>query len=633
MRTAPRRNVTTRAVLILALVAVILLVVAGVQPFRSRGDETPTNEQAGQKIFLPVLFGPAPTSRYLRVEAEQGSLGSGWASRWSASASSCRYAANVSANSPFALTFDLPDADQLYLLVRVWAETAGTQMTVELNGTQVSTIRTSNSGWSWHRVAISSNQNLFSTVGRDQVRFVTPSTNMGVDAVEVANDASYTGSTSNCSRSSPPPSVFGLATKGELADSAQAQVIRNLRPNWVRSSLRWLDIEPENTTPDRYSWTAADQTILRALNTGATPLMLIWKNPSWAASTTCGRIDRTSLDEVGQFVGALVERYDGDGRADAPGSPIINVYEFYNEPDWTDTRQDWLGGCWGDHGADYAAFMRAAWTAAHAASPDVVILNGSLAAEEVGWNPNNNRPYFNFLFEGNDFFDDFLRAGGGNYLDGLNIHYFYAFHSHWDSFGGIDIIGKARYFQDQRLRPYGLQSLPLYASEVGVRSDAAQMIDGTPGSLQRQRDYVAKIFTRALSYNFKALTWFTATDDAQEHWGLLDINGQPKPSYRAFQTMTAELPGAQWAGPYTFPANVEGYRLQLGDGSYTFVLWSRSSDAALVSFSGSQIRVVQTEGETALIRDGAANDRDGIRDALVTISVTEAPVYVRVTEP
>jgi hypothetical protein len=425
-------------------------------------------------------------------------------------------------------------------------------------------------------------------------------------------------------------SVFGVAPKADL--STRVDQIRNLQPHWVRASVRWDRIEPQNTTPDRYDWSTADRVVQTALSTGGNPVLLVWYNPAWAATTACGPVDRVSAAEVAQFIQALVERYDGDGRADASGSPIVNVFEFYNEPDWNNTQQDWLGGCWGQYGAAYAAYMQTVWTAAHAASNNVVVLNGSVAAENIGNDPSTGRPYFNFSLGGGDFIDAFLRAGGGRYIDGLNIHYFHAFHKQWATWG-TDIIGKARYYQEHRLRPYNLQNLPLYATEVGMRSDASEQIDGIPGSQERQRDYVAKVYVRAMTVNFRVLTWFTTSDEAGQGWGMLNYSGQPKLSYHAFRTMVSELPGARWAGPYNLPSTAEGYRFQTANGSYVVVLWSRSSSTVPVSFQASRTRVAYSDGRVNHIQDGQPGDYDQSRDGTVTIEVGETPIYVRVVDP
>ena len=46
-------------------------------------------------------------------------------------------------------------------------------------------------------------------------------------------------------------------------------------------------------------------------------------NPTWASTLSEGYLDKANVSEVAQFMGALAERYDGDGVQDAPGSPKV----------------------------------------------------------------------------------------------------------------------------------------------------------------------------------------------------------------------------------------------------------------------------------------------------------------------
>ena len=61
--------------------------------------------------------------------------------------------------------------------------------------------------------------------------------------------------------------------------------------------------------------------------------MTINSNPDWAATYPQGPIDLVDLSEFEEFMGELVERYDGDNYRDAPGSPVVDYWELYNEPD------------------------------------------------------------------------------------------------------------------------------------------------------------------------------------------------------------------------------------------------------------------------------------------------------------
>ncbi len=76
------------------------------------------------------------------------------------------------------------------------------------------------------------------------------------------------------------------------------------------------------------------------------------------------------------FVGRIVERYDADGLADAPGSPRLDYYSLWNEPDWlpwperpTNPASRLLRGWYGMTLADLARLVFISHQAARYADP------------------------------------------------------------------------------------------------------------------------------------------------------------------------------------------------------------------------------------------------------------------------
>ncbi len=93
--------------------------------------------------------------------------------------------------------------------------------------------------------------------------------------------------------------------------------------------------------------------------------------PGPQAENPNSRIKPDQLGEFAQkFVRATVERYDGDGINDAPGSPVVTYWELYNEPDASIyvLGDDWHKG-WGSTGAEYAEMLSVAYEAIKQANP------------------------------------------------------------------------------------------------------------------------------------------------------------------------------------------------------------------------------------------------------------------------
>ena len=403
-------------------------------------------------------------------------------------------------------------------------------------------------------------------------------------------------------------------------------LVSGLNAVWSRGSVAWGNIEASNTTPDNYRWTSTDPYFTALEELGVTPIVLIYFNPTWASTTRCGPLDLVGLDEYAEFVGALAERYDGDGDYDGDGTDdgpaLANVthWELYNEPDCHDVEVgQWLGGCWGNHGAEYAQLLAVAWEAMHAVNPETVIVFGSMAAEPLA-------QWFNFSMDGDDFLDDvldYIEAHPGNYFDWLGFHSYYAFRVRWAKYGP-GIIGKTEYLR-QRLTSYGL-SKPIACTEAGLRSD--KEYDEMPLGFEGQSRYVVMANVRAASVGIKAVTWYKMMDDPAEKWGLVNEEYQEHPSYGAYQTLTLELSGATPRGAVSLGDGVEAYEFDLPQGLTETVLWSTDGVTRVAAVAGPFLRVMDKYGvEEIVIADGGYGDEDGSADGSVSIEVGGSPVY------
>lgn len=160
-------------------------------------------------------------------------------------------------------------------------------------------------------------------------------------------------------------------------NSARIDSLRKSGANWVRVPLHWRLVEPTDTTPDQYIWNHADRTVAAALEAGVTLILTHGSNPAWAASSANGPVDRTSLDEVAEYLAALAERYDGDGMDDAPGSPIVQHFELYDELDYGAANQG--GVRWQEASHHYGLLLRTVYPAIKAANPDAQVIFGGMS--------------------------------------------------------------------------------------------------------------------------------------------------------------------------------------------------------------------------------------------------------------
>ncbi len=396
----------------------------------------------------------------------------------------------------------------------------------------------------------------------------------------------------------PPP--FGVQIYYNIDDASALgfQRLVDSGTTWVRKPIRWSIIEPNNTTPDNFNWTLYDSQYLNASTYQLRMIATIEGNPSWAAASPEGPVYTESVDDFLEFIVAVVERYDGDGYKDAPGSPVVNYWEFYNEPDHKDR--------WGYQGAYYAYFLSKVYPAVKAANPRAMVLMGGMAYD----NFTDSVPDGTFIRE---FLDDFLNSGGGNYIDIANYHYYPAF-LNWESFGK-GIIGKNNYIKT-KMAQYGVEK-PMMVTETGIGSEYVDW----------QSRYVLQTFTRAIAANIKAVNWFVFNDlPPVWFYGLTTVDFVPKPAYVAFQVSEAQLSNVTYVRELNESeleaSGAEGY-VFTRQGKFIYVLWTDDTHTATTTVPASMVRKIDMYGSQTDILDGA----DGSKDGLVTVSY-DYPAYL-----
>ena len=134
---------------------------------------------------------------------------------------------------------------------------------------------------------------------------------------------------------------------------------------WVRQSFDWQDIQP---TADTFSFTAYDRLVAAVQQQPALKLVAVLDTaPVWARRPDAS--DRlyappASMITFGTFAGTLAERY----------KDALNYYQIWDEPN--------LNTHWGGldpRPADYAAMLKAAHEAIHAADPVATVIAAGLA--------------------------------------------------------------------------------------------------------------------------------------------------------------------------------------------------------------------------------------------------------------
>jgi hypothetical protein len=416
--------------------------------------------------------------------------------------------------------------------------------------------------------------------------------------------------------------VFGAQVfEGEVS-APLMESIAGAEAEWVRTRILWSVAEPVNQFPPTFSWDYVDATLTPLVREGFTPIVAVYSNPTWAATTRCGRVD-LAPSRFQFFMEQLAERFDGDGFRDAPGSPIVRHFQVSNEPDYSPSHgagEADNGGCFGDDPAAYADHLRAAFLGLKAADARTVVLFAGVAHDRFHDLPGYTPPgpyHYGFVHE---VLDSLHARFGGNagypYYDWMALHVYNDFRNAWDGVPPADqeLIGKVNHFRDNQLVQPGvwdLRARPLALTEASLPSMPTDAFTNRSETLQAT--YPAQLVARGLATGTNALVWYSALDSSRGScadiydwltFGLLrsrtmfdaaalcPVNPLPdysvafhleaKPSREAYRVAAGFLTGATFDERIdlvgTGASSVEAYRFERPTGDYVLVLWADNGE-------------------------------------------------------
>ncbi|MEJ2212452.1 MAG: hypothetical protein P8129_25990 [Anaerolineae bacterium] len=383
-------------------------------------------------------------------------------------------------------------------------------------------------------------------------------------------------------------SGFGIQIFG--TNAALSTKLADMGAKWVRMPLNWSYIEPVNTTPENYAWSAAwEQELLRLRGRGVNFVLTLTGNPAWAATYPGGPVDKVDPAELVEFMEAVVARYG------APG----------HQPQ------------------AYVDLLQSVYDPIKAVDPEAQIVFGGVAydAFEDPW----GGPFVR------SFLDGVLANGGGDYFDVMNFHYYLSYGAEWAPYG-IDILGKYNYLRD-KLASYGVYKA-FVCTETAMWSDSAH-----DGSDELQSRYVSQVFARSMSARFRFTIWFRLFDDGElgtVKVGLLDPIYIPKPAYRAYQTLARQLGGTvyvrTWSWAETGSSALEVYEFApeqgqaWSDGATRIILaWTNDEGQHPLLIQAGELVQVDKYGVEQTVQDGD----DGLVDGAIRLSIGPSPVYLR----
>ena len=352
---------------------------------------------------------------------------------------------------------------------------------------------------------------------------------------------------------------------------------------WRRPNLNWRKYE---ANPSLY-----DQAILEANKRGICLAMMI---AGWYAVVPGINYqdikEKRSLEAYKAFVAAVVERYDGDGIDDAPGSPLVRFYQIGNEINgqkhfWR--RRDGKPG----PASEYVKVLKISYETIKAKNPEIQVILGSLGAEDRG----------NYLRK-------LLDAGAGKYFDVLDFHIYHPYKDFYRIIVEEDRVGRFI----RLLAKYGIKK-PIWVTETaepsGGKKQFSELTQAT-NLLKRNVILMAMGVEKVFTHLFNTRPGQKSGREA--HRGLLHYDTTPKLAFQAYKVMTRKIDYCQSVSMASHGA-AEIATCRFSKDREVYVMWGKSGST--VNLGTGKIRVTDIYGKETI------GDAEAVR-------LTEVPIFV-----
>ena len=294
----------------------------------------------------------------------------------------------------------------------------------------------------------------------------------------------------------------------------------------VRTVFDWPSIEPERGV---YRWERFDRVVERLQDRDIAVLGILDGSAAWATSAPSleepywQKWPTRDLAAFGRYVRAVVERYDGDGFADALGSPVVRYWEIWNEPN--------LAFFWRPQpdAEGYVGLLRVSYRVIKLANPSAVVVMGGIAGNGVSYPP------FALAEDERNFLQQIYERGGKSFFDVVNVHLYPYTHE----LGRPELMARLQEALDEArsvMAANGDEDKPLWVTEIGFSTALF------PDDYQAEPDATIASWLRKVYRQLagaEALFWYMFEDEGTDenpegHFGLVEHDGTLKQSYYAY---------------------------------------------------------------------------------------------------
>lgn len=327
------------------------------------------------------------------------------------------------------------------------------------------------------------------------------------------------------------------------------------------------------------------------------------------------------LDDYSQFISEMAERYDGDGKADAEGSPVVAYFEIDNEPDLAEPneRSPWKGTL--NETKDYALVLQTAYKAIKSANPSAKVAIAGMSSDEKI----NLRYYEAILGE----LDKLKDNGDDKFFDVFNFHYYETYEKYMvDGIANINEV----------LSKYGYSGTPLIVTEVSTYSGQTMfggINQGLPYQTEAQQaEGMIKRYVYAEAHGVERLYWFMTHADNP----LSSTTGSKLLAYYTYKKMAEELGNSDWNNVQVIQeaGGIHIYKFTKGD-KPVFVAWNDNNETRDVQIDGltaASAKITESipkyeTGKEMTDYNAAFNTRiESVQSGKITIGLKDVPVFI-----
>lgn len=412
---------------------------------------------------------------------------------------------------------------------------------------------------------------------------------------------------------------FGTTGHPELLPAPNyASLLAKGGMRFMRFDMRWEQLETSAgnytfapTTPNFIDYDALISSLTSA---GIKPLAVLgYYNPAYDNSerpySAAGRTGYAN------FAAAIADRY---------GAQLdYEIYNEYNHPEGFA-----IGQCGPDVTTCYLPMLQAAEAAIHTEAPTAKVVLTGLAGLTPQWLGGDTlvQPQYNFISY--DWLEEFLNAGGANYVDVFNIHNYTVETSTGAYTFGTPEGDNETIVQNVKglLAGYPAASgKPLWLTETGWSTYPNIGVSEAVQAAYLVRDAALTLRQGLDRYEFYDLFDDTPTPNPEGNWGMLR-NPQshpaiaPKPAFVAQAVLSRKLDG------YVYSSSDS-----LGSGMYSLKFTkSGSPDVRVVWTTGSSLVGVDVAASSAFTVTSTLGTATSVTPSSGTgvIAVSSSPVYV-----